>query len=64
MSKFLRPSVFNKIPIGGQFIEVMATCNEIATRIEPDTINGKLVNARRSGGKRIFMADWEPVFIK
>lgn len=63
MKKFTVPT-FAAIPIGGEFVEVMTTCNEIATRIELITHQGKPVNARRSGGKLIFMVDWEPVFIE
>jgi hypothetical protein len=58
------PSTFANIPIGGQFIEVLTTCNEVATRIEPVTHQNKLMNAQRIGGKFIFMADWEPVFVE
>jgi hypothetical protein len=61
-SNFTVPASFADIPIGGQFIEVMTTCNEISTRVEVNLRNGK-GNARRSGGKYIWMADWEPVFI-
>jgi len=61
---FNTPITFVFIPIGGEFIEALTTCNEIAVRIEPRIYYGKLVNARRIGGKLIFMADWEPVFIQ
>jgi hypothetical protein len=63
MSDFTHPATFATIPIGGQFVEVFTSCDEIATRIEPITHQGKPVNARRSGGKLIFMAEWEPVLI-
>ena len=57
--------IFDSIETGQEFIEVMSSCNEVAQRIEMriEMRNGKLVNARRSSGKFIFMADWEPVFI-
>lgn len=58
------PATFDTIPIGGKFIEVFTTCNEVATRIAPVMQDGKLVNARRDGGKLIFMEEWEPVFVK
>lgn len=61
---FNTPSTFAAIPIGGKFVEVLTTCNEVATRIEPATHQEKTVNARRAGDKLIFMADWEPVFIR
>jgi hypothetical protein len=57
------PSTFIDVPIGGRFVEVMTTCNEVVTRIRPTAHRGKPVNARRVGGKLIFMADWEPVFV-
>jgi hypothetical protein len=60
---FTIPTVFAAIPIGSKFIEVLTICNEIAVRIVPAIHQGKSVNARRDGGKLIFMADWEPVFI-
>lgn len=58
------PTTFAAIPIGGEFIEAMTTCNEVAIRTESRVHQGKLVNAWRSGGKLIFMAEWEPVFVK
>jgi hypothetical protein len=61
---FTQPATFAAVPIGGQFIEVMTTCDEVATRIEPTTYRGKPVNARRSGGKLIFIEDWEPAFVE
>jgi len=60
---FNAPSTFAALPIGGKFIEALTPCNEIATRIEPTTHQGKPINAQRVGGKLIFMADWEPVFV-
>jgi hypothetical protein len=57
-------TTFAAVPIGGKFIEAMTTCNEVAIRIEPTTHQDKSVNARRVGGKLIFMADWEPVFVQ
>lgn len=64
MKNFNYPAIFPTIPIGGQFVEVFTTCDEIATRIEPTIHQDKLVNARRAGGKLILMADWEPVFVE
>lgn len=61
---FTQPATFATIPIGGQFVEVFTTSNEVAVRIAPTTHRGKTVNARRDGGKLIWMEDWEPVFIK
>jgi hypothetical protein len=61
---FTQPTTFATIPTAGQFVEVLTTSNEVATRIEPTTHRGKPVNARRVGGKLIFMAEWEPVFIE
>jgi hypothetical protein len=61
---FTQPATFAPIPVGGRFVEVMTTCDEVAVRIEPTTHRGKPVNARRVGGKLIFMAEWEPVFIE
>jgi hypothetical protein len=61
---FNTPTTFAAIPIGGRFVEVMTTCDEVATRIEPTTHRGKTVNARRVGGKLIWMEDWEPVFMR
>jgi hypothetical protein len=58
------PTTFNTVPIGGEFVECLTTCNEIATRIKPITRRDKIVNARRVSGKLIFMADWEPVFVE
>lgn len=63
MNEFTISTTFATIPIGAQFVEVMTTCNEVATRIEPTTHQDKPVNARRVGGKLIFMAEWEPVFL-
>jgi hypothetical protein len=63
-SDFNTPTTFARIPIGGEFIEALTTCNEVATHIEPTTLQGKPVNARRVGGKLVFMWDWEPVFIE
>jgi hypothetical protein len=64
MVKFNTPTTFALIPVGGEFIEGLTTCNEVATRIdEPTTHQGKPVNARRSGGKLVWVAEWEPVFI-
>lgn len=63
MNEFAIPTTFATIPIGAQFVEVMTTCNEVATRIEPTAHQDKPVNARRVGGKLIFMAEWEPVFV-
>jgi hypothetical protein len=60
---FRHPTTFVTIPVGKRFVEVFTTCNEIAARIEPMAHQGKPVNARRVGGKLIFMADWEPVFV-
>jgi hypothetical protein len=57
-------TTFADVPIGGEFVEVLTTCDEVATRIEPALHQGKPVNARRVSGKLIFMADWEPVFIQ
>jgi hypothetical protein len=57
-------TTFAAVPIGGKFIEAMTTCNEVAIRIEPTTHQDKSVNARRVGGKLIFMVDWEPVFVQ
>jgi hypothetical protein len=62
-SNFNAPTTFASIPIGGRFVEVLSLCNEVATRIEPTTHRGKPVNARRSGGGLVFMAEWEPVLI-
>lgn len=56
-------TTFAAVPLDGQFVEVLSPCNEVATRIDPTTHQGKPVNARRDGGKLIFMADWEPAFI-
>ncbi len=56
-------TTFAAVPIGGEFIEALTTCNEVAARIAPTTHQGKTVNARRVGGKLIFMADWEPIFV-
>lgn len=64
MNEFTIPTTFATVPIGAQFIEVLTTCNEVATRIEPTTRRGKPMNARRVGGKLINMVDWEPVFIR
>jgi hypothetical protein len=65
VSDFDTPTTFATIPIGGEFIEALTTCNEVATRIAPTTHNrAKMKNAKRAGGKLIFMAEWEPVFIK
>jgi hypothetical protein len=61
---FNTPTTFATVPIGGEFVEALTTCNEVATRIEPATYQGKPVNARRAGGKLIFMAEWEPVFVE
>jgi hypothetical protein len=55
-------TTFAAIPIGGEFIEVFTTCNEVAIRIFPATYQGKPVNAKRAGGKLIWMEEWEPVF--
>lgn len=63
MTNFTHPTAFACIPIGGRFVEVMTTCNEVATRVRVNLRNGK-GNARRSGGKYIWMADWEPVFVR
>lgn len=63
MINFTHPTPFPTVPIDDQFIEVFTTCNEVATRIEPTTHRGKLANARRAGGKLVWMADWEPVFV-
>jgi hypothetical protein len=57
-------TTFSAIPIGGRFVEVLSTCNEVATRIEPTTHRGKPVNARRSGGGLVFMVEWEPVLVR
>jgi len=64
MTDFNIPVKFDTIPIGGKFVEVLTTCDEVATRIAPVMQGGKLVNARRVSGKLIFMAEWEPVFVK
>jgi hypothetical protein len=64
-SDFNTPTTFARIPIGGEFVEALTTCNEVATRIAPTTHNReRMKNARRAGGKLIFMAEWEPVFIE
>jgi hypothetical protein len=63
-SEFTTPTTFARIPIGGEFIEAFTTCNEVATRIELTTYEGRPVNARRSRGKLILMVEWEPVFVK
>lgn len=63
MDNFTYPTTFGKIPIGGEFVEVLTTCNQVATRIKPTMHQGKPVNARRADGKFILMADWEPVFV-
>jgi hypothetical protein len=60
---FTQPATFAPIPVGGRFVEVMTTCDEVATRIAVDLRKGK-GNALRSGGKYIWMWDWEPVFIE
>lgn len=64
MNEFTIPTTFATVPIGAQFIEVMTTCNEVAIRIKQTTRQGKPVNTRRVGGKLIFMAEWEPVFVR
>jgi hypothetical protein len=61
---FNASTTFATIPIGGEFVEALTTCNEVATRIEPTTHQGKPVNARRLGGKLVFMVEWEPVFAR
>ena len=60
---FNTPTTFASVQIGGEFIEAMTTCNEIATRVIVNLCNGK-GNARRSGGKYVWMWDWEPVFVR
>lgn len=65
MNDFNIPTTFAAVPIGGCFVEVlMNISNEVAIRIEPTTYKGLPVNARRAGGKKIWMADWEPVFVR
>jgi hypothetical protein len=61
---FTQPATFADVPVGGRFVEVMTTCDEVAVRIEPTTHRGKTVNARRAGGKLIKMEDWEPVLVE
>jgi hypothetical protein len=63
MTNFNIPTTFDTVPIGGEFIECLTTCNEIATRIEP-AAGRRWANARRASGKLIYMAKWEPVFVK
>lgn len=62
-SDFSYTTTFDAITIGEKFIEVLTTCNEVAIRITPTMHQKKPMNAQRIGGKLIFMADWEPVFI-
>lgn len=64
MAKMNSNSIFGNLAIGQKFIEVLTSCNEVAQRIPLTTHRGKSVNAHRVGGKLIFMADWEPVFIR
>lgn len=61
--EFDRPVTFDKVPVGGEFIEGFTTCNEVTTRVIVNLRNGK-GNARRSGGKYVWMADREPVFVR
>jgi len=63
VKEFNTPTTFAAVPIGGEFIEGMTSNNEVATRIEATTYQGRPVNARRSGGKLVLMVDWEPVFV-
>jgi hypothetical protein len=46
MSEFNTPTTFARIPIGGEFIEALTTCNEVTTRIELTTYEGRPVNAQ------------------
>jgi hypothetical protein len=58
------PTAFNTIPVDGEFVEVLTTCDEVSIRIEPTERQGKQMNARRASGKLIYMAEWEPVFVE
>ncbi len=64
---FNTTATFADVVLGQEFIEALTSVNEIATRIEATTHNGRSVNARREGERSrlalIWMADWEPVFI-
>jgi hypothetical protein len=62
MTTFNTPTTFDKLEVGQRFIEGLTISNEIAQRIEPATLDGKLVNALRESGKLIFIEWWEPVF--
>lgn len=61
---FALPVLFHTIPVGGRFISVFTTCNDIVIRVTPTKYKNKMVNARRPNGKLIFVAEWEPVFIE
>jgi hypothetical protein len=60
--------IFAQLPLNARFIEALSTCNEVATRIPLSYLDVgqvvKVYNALRAGGKRVLMADWEPVFIE
>jgi hypothetical protein len=64
VTQYTTATTFAAIPIGGRFVEVFTSCNEVATRIKPTTHRGKPANARRAGGGLVFMVEWEPVLIR